>query len=459
MSLKSRIILLFAFLLFLGIAGDIVHMTLNARSRVAAEGEAMSRVTKDFIETALANMRDSADADENIRRIVRSLGALRHVEVAFARNADSPPSALFTPETHRGAAPVWFAELVRAQKKVTLVPVVVGGKKIGAVLIASRPADEIDEVWLEARNLALTAGLIALAALFGASVMLDRTLRPLQGCAGALGRLRDGDYNVRIKASGSPEFVDLCVKINALAGSLNQLANDNRQLLQRLIEVQEDERKKIAYELHDEFGPHLFALRATATLLGARLGEPSLEPLRQHANALRDQIEALQSHNKNILRQLRPPALDDLGLSAALRILVDDWRATEPGVDVELRMAENLGETNDKTSLALFRLAQEALTNIYRHSKAAHATVTVSVKPSPPEIEVRVEDDGIGIDASKSPGLGLTGMRERVRALGGRFFYGVGENGGGFVAASIPLDGVSTFYGEGSGRRPANRET
>ncbi|WP_298352494.1 ATP-binding protein [Rhodoblastus sp.] len=450
MSLKSRIILLFAFLLFLGIAGDIAHMTLNARNRVEAEGDAMNRVTKDFISTALANMRESADADENIVRIVRSLGSLRHVEVAFARNIDGPPASLFAPEPHRGAAPAWFAELVGAQKKVTLLPVFVGGKNIGAVVIASRPADEIDEVWLEARNLALTAGLIAAAALFGASVMLDRTLRPLEGCAGALGRLRDGDYSVRIEASGSPEFVDLCVKINALAGSLNQLANDNRQLLQRLIEVQEDERKKIAHELHDEFGPHLFALRATATILGARLGAPSLEPLRQHTNALREQIEALQFHNKNILRQLRPPALDDLGLSAALRILVDDWRATEPGIDVQLRIAENLGETNNKTSLALYRLVQEALTNIYRHSKAAHAMVTVSVTPSPAEIDVRVEDDGIGIDTSKPVGLGLTGMRERVRALGGRFVYGVGDNGGGFVAASIPINGASTFEREAS---------
>ncbi len=269
MSLKVRIDLLFGLLLLLGLAADIGHMALNARARVQAEGAAMTRVTRDFVEAALVGFHGSPDPEDSLRQLVRSLDSLRHVRIAVVHNAADAAAAALAPDEARREAPAWFFNLIHARNDVTILPAAIDGRPFGAVVIASDPADEVNEVWQDVRNLALTGGAIALAALLGASLILGRTLRPLETYSAALGRLSEGDYSVRAQAAGSPEFVDLCAKINLLAEALESLSRANRELIQRLMDVQEDERKKIAHELHDEIGPYLFALRANATVLEA----------------------------------------------------------------------------------------------------------------------------------------------------------------------------------------------
>ena len=439
MSLKIRIVLLFALLLFVGLAADIGRMAVNARLRIQAESAATTRVTRDFIEAALGNFQASHDPEGDLRQLVRDLDPLRHVRVAFVRNPAEAAATALTPDDRRLNAPDWFEALVKAKPGVTILPAIVNGRLLGDVVIASDPADEVNEIWQDVRNLVLTGGGIALAALLGASFLLARTLRPLDLCSSALGRLRDGDYHARVEAAGSPDFRDLCAKINALARALQSLSDDNRALIQRLMEVQEDERRKIAHELHDEIGPYLFALRANASVLEAGLKTSGQDQLLTRVAAIRDQIEALQGHNRRILRQLRPPALDELGLCEALKILVDHWRETAPEVEIALGLPEGFDPPDDKQSLALYRLVQEALTNIHRHAHATRASIEVSRAAAPAEIRVRIADNGIGFDPARPPGLGLTGMRERVMGLGGSLSFGAAPGGGGLIEAALPL--------------------
>jgi two-component system, NarL family, sensor histidine kinase UhpB len=438
MSLKVRIDLLFGLILLLGLAADIGRMVLNARARVQAESAAMTMVTRDLVEAAMGGLRGAPDPEAALRNLAASLDTLRHIRVVLVHDPADAAAAALVPEDIRRKAPDWFADLIHARNELTILPAAIDGRSLGAVVIASDPADEINEVWQEARNLALTGGGIALAALVGASFVLGRTLQPLRSCADALGRLRDGDYAARVESAGSPEFVDLCAKINALAEALQRLSADNRSLIQRLMDVQEDERKTIAHELHDEIGPHLFALRANATVLEAGLKQNGPEPLQRRAAAVSAAIEALQGHNKRILRQLRPPALDELGLSEALKILVQSWCETDPSVDLELCLPERLGPLDEREGLALYRIAQEALTNVHRHARATHASVVLTREDSPAAIRLRVQDDGIGIDPAQPAGLGLAGMRERVRAVGGHFSFGNAPGGGGLVEAFLP---------------------
>ena len=202
MSLKVRIDLLFGLLLFLGLAADIGHMALNARARVQAEGAAMTRVTRDFVEAALVSFHGAPDPEESLRQLVRNLDSLRHVRIAFVRNGAEAANAALAPDEARREAPSWFFNLIHARNEVTILPAAIDGRPFGAVVIASDPADEVNEVWQDVRNLALTGGAIALAALFGASFILGRTLRPLETYSAALGRLSEGDYAVRAQAGG-----------------------------------------------------------------------------------------------------------------------------------------------------------------------------------------------------------------------------------------------------------------
>ncbi len=400
MSLKLRIDLLFGLLLLFGLAADIGRMTFAARDRVQAEAEATSRMARDFALAALANLQGAPEAPAKFQALIAGLESQRHVRIAFSPDGQAAAAATLAPDVARLKAPLWFYGLIGPQQSATVLPAVFDGKKSGELVIAGDAADEVNEVWQDVGALALTGGAMALAALLGASLILGRTLRPLDEYGQALGRLRDGDYAVRATPQGSPEFVDLCGNLNALAEALQKLSADNRALILRLMQAQEDERRAIAHDLHDEIGPHLFALRAQAAML--RAGLPADETaLGSHAEAICAGVETLQDRNRDILRRLRPTALDELGLGPALRALVDRWREAESSVEVTLRVEDPFAGLAPERDLAIYRLVQEALTNIYRHSGARHAQIEISRDGD--GVALRIEDDGRGFSPTSSP--------------------------------------------------------
>ena len=253
----------------------------------------------------------------------------------------------------------------------------------------------------------------------------------------------DGDFSARAPESGAPEFVDIAARINDLARALASLSAENSQLIERLFDAHDEERKAIAGELHDEIGPHLFALRANASILAARLAGDSQEG--RAAIAIRDQIEALQRHNRRILVNLRPAALEDLGLTAALQSLVDQWRRAEPGVTIALSADDAIARLGPRASLMAYRFVQEALTNAFRHSGARNIAATLAYEEKPGAarardsaltgLRIRVRDDGSGIAEDASSGMGLRGMRDRVKMLGGEVAITSGAKGGTLVEA------------------------
>jgi two-component system sensor histidine kinase UhpB len=450
MSLKLRIDILIGALLFFGLAADIGRMIVAAGARVRIESESMTRITRDFIGASLANLPDDATAQARLGQLAAQLNELRHVRVTFSADSRAAAATQTAPDERRLLAPTWFYALVGAQPGVTLLPALRDGRRLGDFIIAGDPADEVNEVWQDVKTLSLTGGLIVLAALFGASAIVARTLAPLAFYTRALGQLKDGEYSVRAEARGSPEFVDLCAKLNALAEALARLSRDNRALFCRLMTAQEQERKVIAHELHDEMGPHLFALRAKAAVSRAELERAGLPDAAKRAAALSGQIEALQETNRRILRRLRPPALDDLGLAPALRSLVDGWRQTQPALRLDLRMPEDFEIADADRRLAVYRLVQEALTNVFRHSGAGRAEIALE-RDAAGDVRVRVEDDGAGLAPDSAAGLGLAGMRERVRGLGGRVEIGRGALGGCRVDAVVPDGGPHPPGARGDG--------
>ena len=252
-----------------------------------------------------------------------------------------------------------------------------------------------------------------------------------------------------MKPDGPPELAAICDKLNHLAATLENAIEDKRRLAERVVSLQDVERKEIARELHDEFGPYLFALRAHASALTriADAGEPNAEVTRRHGNAILEQVNALQQSNRRVLEKLRPVGLTELGLHEALGALMRLWRESHPGVVIETAISPSLGETGETADLTIYRTIQEALTNVFRHAGAT--SVNVSVEPtellsgvtrtSRGGALVRVRDNGSGLRADHRFGLGLTGMRERILALGGSLTVASGE-GGVTVEAVVPSD-------------------
>jgi two-component system sensor histidine kinase UhpB len=336
-------------------------------------------------------------------------------------------ASILSEANRQSEAPRWFRALVSAPVETAAIPIAMKGGRMESTVLVADPEDEIDEVWVGARDHALAGGLMALLAIGVTRLLVGRAMRPL-GVAGAtLAKLEAGDYSARAEGDGPPEIRDLNAKINSLAEALDGLNRANGDLMERVFDAHDEERQLIAHELHDEFGPHLFALRASATVLANTIGD---EPAaRAAASAIEAQVGELQGQNRRILADLRPAALEELGLVEALEALVAHWRRAEPNIAVRLDVDSRVEALSDRASLMAYRFVQEAMTNAFRHAGAtrieASLTYEASVEttglrdPALAGLVLRVADDGRGLMGEAEPGMGLVGMRDRVRLMGG----------------------------------------
>jgi two-component system, NarL family, sensor histidine kinase FusK len=201
----------------------------------------------------------------------------------------------------------------------------------------------------------------------------------------------------------------------------------------RLLQAREDERTVISREIHDELGQQLTSLKMGIHSLSRKLGDDQLSDSSQR---LIEQTDAAVRTVRDIATNLRPGILDDLGIVAALQWLVNDFEA-RTGLEAIMRSNVEELKVTPEEKIALFRVAQEALTNIARHAKAM--TVQVDLKKEDGRVTLSVLDDGAGLGAGALEGksLGVVGMRERIALLGGTFAIGPGIDGGDEIDAAV----------------------
>jgi signal transduction histidine kinase len=216
--------------------------------------------------------------------------------------------------------------------------------------------------------------------------------------------------------------------------------DDKRELNQLIQQHVEEERREMARELHDELGQFATAIKSIATSIKLRTKDRAPD-LAAMADTIAETAAQIYDAMHRMVRRLRPMPLDNLGLGDALLQLVDDFRLAHPNLLIDLQLngqLEGLGET---INITVYRLIQEALSNVVHHSGAARAWVLVNRLAEPSgNLEINVRDDGGGLDVRSltlEGHFGLRGMRERVAALKGRFTL-IGD-GGVTVSAVLPL--------------------
>ncbi|OKO84243.1 histidine kinase [Bradyrhizobium sp. NAS80.1] len=444
LSLRVRINLLLALLLALGLAVNIGRQVAEAGPRVQAEDQSVIRLAREFIEMIVADLNEAPDPDARLNQIARDLSRLRHVSIALRDAGGNPltPPRTEADDEVRGP-PAWFVSLVHPEQTAVSVPVSIHGKP-GSLVITSHPNDEIAEIWDSIVTQLEVGSVIALVLFLVMMTVVGRALTPLQSLAQAMAEIEGGHYEARVKPGGAPELAAICTKLNHLAATLGKAVEDKRRLAERAVSLQDVERKEIARELHDEFGPYLFSLRAHASAL-AKLADgraPSADAVRKHGNAMMEQINALQQFNRRVLERLRPVGLAELGLRQALESLSRLWRESYPDVRIETTISPALGLTGETADLTIYRIVQESLTNVFRHAGAT--SVNVVIEPAEQLgrdgrgcARVRISDNGRGMEQGQKLGFGLVGMRERILALGGTLNV-VSGDGGLTVEALVP---------------------
>jgi two-component system sensor histidine kinase UhpB len=463
-SLRNRLNFIFASLFAFWLVADAIHDVWQASGRSRVETQSAMRLTKDFVATSLA-LSPEAPEPQVVKNLVASLQHLRHVRAGIGD--PSLASSILSEANTESEAPHWFRALVGARAEVAVIPVALKNGGAESIILVADPADEIDEVWDEARENAVEGGLLALAAIGVTSLLVGRAVRPL-GVAGAtLSKLEAGDYSARAEGDGPPEVRNLNAKINSLAGALDGLNRANDELMGRVFDAHDEERQLIAHELHDEFGPHLFALRASAAVLAKTIGDQPAA--RAAASAIEAQVGALQGQNRRILADLRPAALEELGLIEALGALVAHWRRVDPKMAVTLDVDPRVEALGERASLMAYRFVQEAMTNAFQHAGATRIGVSLKFEtrseapnlrdPALAGLVMRVADDGRGLDGEAEAGMGLAGMRDRVRLMGGSIKIASPQSGGVVVEARFTEAQVAYDPGKFPGdRRNSTRE-
>jgi two-component system sensor histidine kinase UhpB len=277
-------------------------------------------------------------------------------------------------------------------------------------------------------------------------LVLQAAFEPLSNLERAAVAVRGGDFSVRVESSAfaDPQFAEFAATFNA---TLDEIAADRdqlRHLASQVIRAQEQERKRIARELHDDTAQVLFA-----QLLRIAAFKSSASPeVREIAERLEETtVEAIEGVRRMAV-ELRPPALDDLGLLAALGDLAQRFM-DQRGIEVDYQARGSRGRLPAEVELVLYRVAQEAMTNVAKHAGATR--VWIDLDRDADDVTLSVRDNGRGFDPAiaresdeRGLGLGLFGMEERVSLVGGTFSIWPRQGGGTEIFAFIPLSSYGT---------------
>lgn len=229
---------------------------------------------------------------------------------------------------------------------------------------------------------------------------------------------------------------DLAELNETLESRVRAQTRDLRRLHDHLESAREDERTRIARELHDQLGQELTALNLTLALTQQRFARDP-QSIKNNLSELSELLSRTRATTRNLVTELRPQLLDELGLQAGVEWLLRQTEQRSPNLKCELR-AESLDAVPAELSTVAFRIVQEALTNVVRHAKARRADVTLAVRDG--RLSLAVSDDGIGLPIDVPPhGFGLIGIRERVAARAGRLELRRRPDGGTTLAVTLPL--------------------
>ncbi|MGN8342818.1 ATP-binding protein [Pseudomonas sp. SMV71] len=302
--------------------------------------------------------------------------------------------------------------------------------------IAVDPRDEIDEIL---DSLVQLLGVCALALLVSLLVIrwaVRRGMHLLDELLDALRQVSAGNLHVRLTAEGGPETQQLAGHFNRMAAALAQAQADNARLTQALLAVQEQERTRLAQTLHDDLGQYVAGIRARACLLRLVLDQPAA--LEQTVGQLEEHCEHLQQGFRALVHDLYPVVLQHLSLREAVDLLAGQWQKHQ-GIACQVRIDDALPALPGADKTHLYRLLQEALTNVARHADATRVRIRLQHRAG--RLRLLVRDNGRGAPQPPRAGVGLHSMMERARSLGGELRI-ISQPGDGWaLALNMPLEG------------------
>jgi two-component system sensor histidine kinase UhpB len=433
LSLRTRVFLPLGamFMAALLIGGLSLHFF--ATTQLIEENEPPTRSARMIAEALNSALQSSANPQQTLEAFGRSLGTSEAIQ--FRRvGTDLSLNPAVDVRTPFGRVPRWFIYLLALPEIGASFPVMTGPNHVADIVFAPDLSADLYEKWVGFLAIAISgAGLIVLTGVI-AYFTVGAALRPLQDLGAGLTRMREGNYDDLIPVSGPPEIRRSGEEANELARTLGRLSHDNRDLLRKIVSLQDDERRDLARELHDELGPLLFGVRANAVALLEAI-PPGMAELDSSAQGVLQSAEALQQANRRILDRLRPLYIQELGLERSVETLLQNARSQAPEMNLTSSIDRRLADVDVILTQTVYRVIQEGVTNVLRHASARSMSVEAAIEGD--HLVIEISDDGAGFPQGNVFGRGLTGMHERVRALRGTFQF-LREGGRTYIRCRLP---------------------
>jgi two-component system sensor histidine kinase UhpB len=432
-SLRTRLCIFLCAMFLTALIAGLVLLRVFAFEQLADENEpagTSSILIAGALNKALAA---SSNPEATLAAFVDELNTSATDSIKFRASPLFRPDDLAAGRARR--VPAWFVQALALPDPARHTPILIRGERVGELAFEPDMAVDIYEKWIGFLAIVASGAALTLITLAITYLTVDAALKPLRDLGNGLARLRDGHYAGRIPCSGPPEIAESCEAANELAATLTRLDRENRGLLRKMVSIQDEERRDIARELHDELGPLLFAIRANVIAMVDN-GAADQDDFDSPAQKALQSVEALQLTNRRILDRLRPMHIEEFGLQSSIQKLLRGVRSQVPAIDVTFEIDPALDAADAVVSQTVYRVMQEGITNVLRHAQATRMRLKATAADG--KVLVEISDDGVGMPADVVMGRGLTGMRERIRALRGTFELTRGD-GETRVRCSLPF--------------------
>lgn len=432
-------------LLLLMLSTSAYFIVQNAREDVRAEVSSTSNLVLHLLDAEIVHytsdygwLNRSYKGALSVFRL-NELGDIRHLKIEFydvlgrLRETNQHKQAI----TKKSMPPAWFVKamgLSDIEVQLKRKKVMISGRYVGELVVKPDPSYEIAEVWKD------TTGLLGLVAIFFLIITVfvymavRYTFKPVSKILAGLVQIEQGKYTSRLPIFKQPELKSIGEKFNVMADTLQKSTQNNHRLTQQIINLQEDERKSLARDIHDEIGQYLTAIHVDASAI---LNAKKMVTAKASAKEISTVTQQMMLMVQDLLQRLRPRIIDELGIRLALGELVHHWRQKNREINVSCHVSKEVGMIDDSVAITVYRVMQESLTNIVKHANAKN--VNIEVMQDAHKIHIKIEDDGIGYDKEKmNNGYGLAGMKERIQGLLGEMKVESMHGSGTKICVTLP---------------------
>jgi two-component system sensor histidine kinase UhpB len=438
MYLRTRLLFGIGTVTLVALLVSLLMPLESIRSDVARETDASMQLAQLLLDVqhAVGNATSSAEARLAAGGEIRRADDLRHVRVTLV---DATGTLLATSPAEEPPAGLITKALLSPSSPATLVyPVSYRAAPLGELRVSSNPMSEFAEI---EQRVGADVALLALTvlALSGAIYwMVRRGLEPIAQVQAALAALQAGHLDTRLPRFRIRDVDEISQRFNQCAAAMQEASRQRRDLTRRVIEAEEEERKRLARELHDELGQSLTAIKVDAAYIAreAAKGAPKIVHSARSIETLSSNIMELI---RTMLARLRPFGLETVGLRETIHDLVNGWQVrVADRFECALQIEGNVDSLPSDLNMTVYRVIQECLTNAVKYSRARKIQLRLSLEAGRVLLAVTESDMTGTATAIGSSGSGLLGMRERVEAHGGELDLSFGATGGLSLRAWMP---------------------